>query len=98
MTMAELLRWYERGKEKMDRNLRIETLVNRVMNLDIYYREMREIEIANMERIKYHHHKVIMIDTESSGYNTEEEEADNAADDCEHPKCHRLNCLIDPQR
>lgn len=98
MDLEELLRWYDRGKEKMERNLRIEAIVNRVQNLDIYNREMQELNIKEMERIKYHHHKVIMVDTESSGYNTEEEEGENAADDCEHPECHRIECKIDPKR
>ena len=40
MTTNELMRWYERGKEKMYNNLRIETIVNKVLNLDIYNREM----------------------------------------------------------
>ena len=40
MNLNELLRWYERGKEKMSRNLRIETILNKVQNLDIYNREM----------------------------------------------------------
>jgi hypothetical protein len=92
------LRWYERGKEKMSRNLRIESILNKVLNLDIYNREMQELNVGYMDRIKYHHHKVVMIDTESSGYNTEEEEGKNAEDDCEHAECHRIECRIDPFR
>lgn len=97
MDLEELLRWYERGKEKMERNLRIETIVNKLLNLDIYNREMQELNIKEMERIKFHHHKVIMVDTDSSGYNTEEEEEANAADDCEHSECHAIKCMRDPK-
>ena len=92
------MRWYDRGLKKMENVLRIETIVNKVLNLDIYNREMQELNIGVMERIKHHHCKVVTIDTETSGYDTDEEEEANAADDCEHPECHRIDCKVDPER
>ena len=82
----------------MDRLLRIETILHKVLNLDIYVREMMELNLAEMNRIKYHHHKTVNIDTEVSSYNTEEEDEANADDDCEHVYCHRISCKIDPAR
>lgn len=98
MSTNEVLRWYDRGLAKMENNLRIETIVNKVLNLDIYNREMQELNIGTMERIKYHHHKVITIDTDTSGYDTDEADGENAADDCEHAECHRIECKLDPER
>lgn len=86
----KLARWYHRGKNKVDKELRIEVLLNRVLNLDLYIKEMMELNLSSMSRIQMNHHKVVKIDTPSSDYNTDEEEAKNAADDCEHPECHRV--------
>lgn len=76
----------------MDRELRIEVLLSKVINLDLYVKELMELNLAMMKRIQTSHHKVVTIDTESSGYNTEEEDAKNAEDDCEHIECHRVEC------
>lgn len=92
--LGKLARWYERGKKKVDKELRIEVLINRLLNLDLYVREMMELNLNSMSRIQMNHHKVVTIDTESSGYNTDDEEIKNAADDCEHPDCHRVDCKI----
>lgn len=46
-----------------------------------------------MQRIKHHYQKVVRVDTESSDYNTDEENKKNAQDDCEHVECHRIHCL-----
>lgn len=73
LSQQELLRWYKRGKVKLDSNLRIEKILQRVLNLDIYQREMQEINIDYMKRIKYNNYKTVTIDTESSGYNTADE-------------------------
>ena len=51
-----------------------------------------------MKRIQHNRHKVVGVDTESSDGNTEEEDAENADDDCEHEICHRVECKIDKQR
>lgn len=47
----KLIRWYERGKQKVDRELRIETLINKVINLDVYVKEMMELNLNAMGRI-----------------------------------------------
>ena len=79
----------------MDRELRIEVLLSKVLNLDLYVRELMELNIAEMKRIQTSHHKVVNIDTESSGYHTSDEDAKNAQDDCEHVECHRVHCQIE---
>ena len=86
------MRWYKRGKKKLDKELRIEVLLTKVLNMDVYIKEMMQLNIAAMENIKFNHHKVVTIDTESSSCDTEEEDARNAADDCEHIECHRVAC------
>lgn len=82
--IGEISRWYKRGKKKMDKNLRIEVLLNKVMNLDLYVKEMMELNLAMMKRIQTSHFKVVTVDTDSSGYHTSDEDFRNAADDCEH--------------
>lgn len=79
-----LARWYQRGKQKVDKELRIEVLLNRIINLDLYVKDMMELNLQAMSRIQMNHHKVVTIDTETSGYNTDDEDIKNAADDCEH--------------
>lgn len=79
----------------MDKLFLIENWLNKILNLDVYVREMMELEIGSMNRIKRHHHKIVCIDTESSHYNTSEEDAKNADDDCEHVECHRVHCKIE---
>lgn len=63
-----------------------------ILNMDVYFREMMQLEIGRMKRIKHHHRKVVTVDTETSGYDTEEENAKNAGDDCEHVECHKIMC------
>ena len=72
--------------------LRVEVLVAKLMNLDIYVREMMQLNLAHMTRIKYHHHKTVNIDTEDTSYCSADEEEENAYDDCEHDKCHKVHC------
>lgn len=79
----------------MDKELRLETLLTKVLNLDLYVKEIMELNLAAMKRIKTSRHKVVNVDTDSSGYNTEEEDAKNAADDCEHVECHRVECMFE---
>ena len=98
MTRDQVLRWYERSKVKLDNVLLIENWLNKILNLDVYVREMMELEIGSMTRIKRHHHKIVCIDTESSHYNTDEEDAANADDDCEHVECHRVHCKIEAEK
>ena len=91
----DILRWYMRGKEKLEKELRIETLINKVNNQDIYVKEMMELNLGQMQRIKFNHRKVVGVDSETSGYDTAEEDALNADDDCEHAICHRLACIVE---
>ena len=56
---------------------------------------MMKLNLKSMSRIQMNHHKVVTIDTESSGFNTDDEDIKNAADDCEHPECHRLKCKFE---
>lgn len=50
-----------------------------------------------MKKIQTSHHKVVLIDTESSGVNVSEEEIARAAihTNCEHKECHRLECKVE---
>lgn len=66
-----------------------------ILNTDVYIREMMELEISSMKRIKTHHVKTVTVDTDTSGYDTDEENAKNAGDDCEHVECHRVHCRIE---
>lgn len=59
---------------------------------------MMEVNLGEMLRIKFNHRRVVGIDSESSGYDTDEEDRVNADDDCEHVICHRVDCKVDPSR
>lgn len=78
--------------KKLERTLRIESWLTTVMNLDVYFKEMKMLHIASMKRIKNHHNKIIAIDTASEDYDSAEEDFKNAEDDCEHIECHRTKC------
>ena len=96
-TDEQLVRWYKRGMAKLAKILRTDHLLMTVQNMDIYHREMAQLELGSMERIKNHHYKYVTIDTESSEYDSDEENAKNAADDCEHIECHRVQCKRENQ-
>ena len=66
--------------------------MNKLLAHDIYIKELMQLNVGAMSRVKYNRHKTVNVDTESSGINTEEEDAENAADDCEHEECHRVEC------
>lgn len=76
----------------MDRNLRIEVLVKKILDMDTYIREMMKLNLAEMKRIKHNRRRVIKLDESSSEENTDEENKANAADDCEHDECHAVTC------
>lgn len=97
-TSKELIRWYRRGKKKVDSVLRIETLLKKIQNLDLYAKEMMQLHLPSMKRIQYHHYNVVGVETQSSDYNSLEEDAKNAADDCEHLECHEVVCKVDKNR
>ena len=49
--VKELMRWYKRGKEKVDKVLRIEVLLRKIQNIDLYVKEMMQLDLASMKRI-----------------------------------------------
>ena len=94
LSQEQVLRYYTRGKKKLDKVLRIQNWLTMVLDLDVYFKEMKQLHVSSMSRIKRHHNKVVGIDTESSNYDTDEEDAKNAEDDCEHTECHRVYCKL----
>ena len=92
---SELMRWYRRGKKKMERMMRVEVLMSKLMNLDIYVNEMMDVNLNEITRIQKHHIKTVRMDTDNT---TSEEERQNrrdksrAEEDCEHVVCHKVNC------
>ena len=89
---AQIHRWYTRGQLRMRKELRVENIVSKLLAHDIYIKELMQLNVAAMSRVKYSRHHTVNVDTESSGINTAEEDAENAADDCEHEECHRIYC------
>lgn len=71
---------------------RFECLLKQILDTEVYFKEMMMLNINAMTRIKHHRRKTINIASESSEVVTEEEDAKNAADDCEHEECHRVRC------
>ena len=90
----QIRRWYFRGRYKMHKALRIEVLLSKLINLDLYVKLLMKLNITAMEKIQTHHHKTITIDTESSGFRTSEDDRNNAGDDCEHEECHDVKCKV----
>ena len=70
----------------MNKELRLEVLLSKLMNIDFYFREMKKLNLANMKEVQTGRHKVISIDTDSD--HTNEEESKTAEVDCEHQECH----------
>ena len=71
----------------------VQSWLTKVMNLNVYFKEMKELHIAKMNHIRRHPHKVVDVDVLEEEYDTDREDRKNAADDCEHPECHRVICL-----
>lgn len=74
------------------KNLRIETIVTNLMDINVYVTEMMQLKLSHMDRIKRAHHKVVGVDTTTSNYDTDEEDRRNAEDDCQHDECHAVVC------
>ena len=60
----------------MDRLLRIEILINKVLDLDLYFRDMKQLHLSAMNKIQEHHAKVVGVGTSSSENVTSEPEFD----------------------
>ena len=79
----EILRWYKRGKRKMDELMRIEVLHEKVVTLELYLKELRQFTTAENRRIQQtvvlrlptllDHYNAVMIDPESDHGSNEEE-------------------------
>ena len=93
--LRELVRWYRRGKRKLDRALRIEILYNKVLNLDIYFRNMLKLHLTYLPNIQQNHLKVVRVGTSSSEYATSEPDFAQIEDVCQHKECHLFRCKFE---
>ena len=89
------MRWYRRGKRKLDRALRIEILYNRVLNLDIYFRNMLKLHLSYLPNIRQNHLKVVRVGTSSSECATSEPDFTQIEDVCQHKECHLFKCKFE---
>ena len=48
LSLAQQVRWFKRGSEKMDKLLRIENIAKKLMHIDIYVREMMKLNLGAM--------------------------------------------------
>ena len=82
----------------MLKELRVEELIKKVQRHDIYIKEMMQLNLAEMRRVKFSRHNSINVNSASSEVNTDEEDAKNAEDDCEHEECHRVRCRFEERQ
>ena len=82
----------------MYEQMRIEVILGKLINLDLYVREMMQLNLAAMKRIQHHDNHVVGLDTSEEVEESEKEYWENAFDDCEHEVCHRVYCQIDEKR
>lgn len=66
MNRDQILEWYTIGVEKLDEETRIENILHRLMNIDIYMREFLGVDLKNMKAIRYHKDNVIPVGESSS--------------------------------
>ena len=59
LSFEQIRRYYQRGKVKMRTALRIENILKKVLDIHTYFKEMKKLNIAKMDRIKHNHHRVI---------------------------------------
>jgi hypothetical protein len=78
----------------MSQELRIETILNKLMDFDIYFREFLQLDLARMKAIKLHRDNVIELDTEESEPEGDAIQWERAMLQCEHKECHRVNCKL----
>ena len=53
-THDQLRNWYDRGKRKMKKHMRVDAIIAKILNFEAYFKEMMELNIAEMKRIKTH--------------------------------------------
>ena len=92
LTDEQAYRWLKKGREKLNQVLKVDNWMKNIMNLDVYVKEIKQLSIAHMKRVRHHHHKVVCVDNSDDTVDSDEEDKINAADDFEHPECHRVFC------
>ena len=64
LSSDQIQRWYERGASKLADMTRVEVILNRLLDFDIYFREFVRLDLANMEAIKHHRDRIISLDSD----------------------------------
>ena len=74
----------------MDDETRIESILKRIKNVEIYFKECMKVDLQKFSAVKYHRNNTISLDSS-------DEDQESPLDDsiCEHPECHRIRCKLE---
>ena len=86
-TSEDILRWYERGSEKLRECLRLDKLIPMLLDINVYFSEVKGLNLHGFEQVKHSNHRIICVDAED--FSTANLPALKA---CEHLACHRITC------
>ena len=84
----ELRQWYKQGVKKMEGHLQLEHILKKLNNLDIYTRELKRLNLNEIEVIKDHRENIIDLDSEEFEVIDDEPDSIGDAKQCEHVECH----------
>lgn len=70
----------------MAQEVQIEAILNKIMDFDIYFRDMMRLDLPNLQHIKEHVNNVVGLDSD------EEEAEEPEFNNCDHPECHVFRC------
>ena len=68
--MENFGRWYKRGKIRLDQLLHVEMLLEKVINMDLYFKEMKKLNLNLLKQIQFHSQKTIDMDAVKFGEQT----------------------------
>ena len=92
--MLRVPQWYTRGVDRIKHHFRLEVILQRLLNHELYFREMKRLDLGTMKRIKNHREYVISLQTDEEV--NDNDDGGLAGEDelkpCEDQRCHRFVC------
>ena len=90
LTANEITRWFKRGSILLEAETRVENMLNRVHNIEVYAKRWKRVDLERLARSERQPERVISLDSD-------DEERDEASPDshqiaCEHKECHAVAC------
>jgi hypothetical protein len=64
LTADDIIRWFKRGSSMLENETRVETLLERMLNMEIYAKRWKRLNLVRLARSEQQPERVISLDSE----------------------------------